>query len=96
MAEIQALGYVGGYSGLAKLLAPWRAPAVGDTEQVIEDPTPIEHDVSNRTVPVRHVSPHTAAALLGQPRARLTERQAHTVDVLKGRCPGFTRCGAWS
>jgi hypothetical protein len=25
--EIQALGYVGGYSGLAKLLAPWRAPA---------------------------------------------------------------------
>ena len=30
MAEIQALGYVGGYTGLAKLLAPWRTPASGD------------------------------------------------------------------
>jgi hypothetical protein len=36
------------------------------------------------------VSPQRAAALLGQPRALLTDRQAHTVDVLKDRCPGFT------
>ena len=26
IAEIQALGYVGCYAGLAKLLAPWRVP----------------------------------------------------------------------
>src|SRR4051794_15923330 len=60
------------------------------TAPVIEDPTPIEPDVPTPTVPLRHVSPHTAAALLGQPRALLTERQAHTVDVLKGQCAGFT------
>jgi hypothetical protein len=37
----------------------------------------------------RHVSPQIAAALLGQPRPLLTERQAHTVDVLKAQS-GFT------
>jgi transposase len=36
------------------------------------------------------VSPQVAAALLGQPRARLNERQAETVDALKHHCPGFT------
>ncbi len=41
-------------------------------------------------MPVRHVSPQIAAALLGQPRALLSERQAQTVDVLKQQCPGFT------
>ena len=39
----------------------------------------------------RHVlSPKIAAALLGQPRALLSARQAQTVDVLKQQCPGFT------
>jgi transposase len=38
----------------------------------------------------RHVSPQIAAALLGQPRPLLTERQAQTVDALKEQCPGFT------
>jgi transposase len=36
------------------------------------------------------VSPQVAAALLGQPRVRLSERQADTVDALKAQCPGFT------
>jgi hypothetical protein len=42
-------------------------------------------------VPVRHMSPQIAAALLSQPRALLSERQAPTVDVLKQQCPGFTQ-----
>jgi transposase len=41
-------------------------------------------------VPVRHVSPQIAAAVLGQPRALLTERQTEIVDALKHHCPGFT------
>ncbi|MEO7272538.1 MAG: transposase [Vicinamibacterales bacterium] len=90
MAEIEARGYVGSYAGLAKLLAPWRTPARIDAETPIEHPTPTECGVLIPSVPVRHVSPQIAAALLGQPRALLTERQAQIVDVLKDRCPGFT------
>ncbi|MEP7307671.1 MAG: transposase, partial [Acidobacteriota bacterium] len=83
MAEIQALGYVGCYGGLARLLAPWR----------LHGPTPENPAIGG--VPVasvfsRHVSPQIAAALLGQPRALLTERQADTVDALKAHCPGVT------
>ena len=36
------------------------------------------------------LSPPVAAALLGRPRALLSERQAETVDALKDHCPGFT------
>jgi transposase len=71
MAEIQALGYVGRYAGLAKILAPWRAPAPGDAP---------------RPAPVRHLAPPTAAALLSQPRALLNARQVATVDLLKAQC----------
>jgi transposase len=41
-------------------------------------------------VPVRHVSPQTAAALLSQPRPLLSAHNAETVDTLKHQCPGFT------
>ena len=37
----------------------------------------------------RHVSPQIAAALLGQPRTLLSERQAQTVDALKASVPGL-------
>ncbi|MEP7307483.1 MAG: transposase [Acidobacteriota bacterium] len=83
MAEIQTLGYVGCYGGLARLLAPWRlhGPTAGHPQS---GGTPVA------SIFTRHVSPQIAAALLGQPRARLTERQAQTVDALKAHCPGFT------
>jgi hypothetical protein len=86
MAEIETLGCVGSYAGLARLLAPWRLhglpglPARGSRA----DAAPVA------SVFTRHVSPQTAAALLGQPRALLTDRQAQTVEALKQRCPGFT------
>jgi hypothetical protein len=88
MAEIQPLGYVGGYAGLAKLLAPWREPAP-------RCETPIDHAALDGVapipcVPVRHVSPQIAAALLSQPRPLLSAHNAETVDTLKHQCPGFT------
>jgi len=91
----QARGYLGCYAGLAKLLAPWRGPAPtpGDTPL---DQTPIPSEAPIAHVPVRHVSPQIAAALLSQPRPLLSDRQAETVDALKEQCPGFTTCVAWS
>jgi transposase len=83
MAEIETLGYVGGYASLARLLAPWRLhglPARGPRA----DGAPVA------SVFTRHVSPQVAAALVGQPRPLLSDRQAHTVDTLKAQCPGFT------
>ena len=83
MDEIQTLGYVGCYGGLARLLAPWRLHGVpADRPRV--------SDVPVASIFTRHVSPQIAAALLGQPRALLTTRQAETVDALKVHCPGAT------
>ncbi|MEP7303887.1 MAG: ISL3 family transposase [Acidobacteriota bacterium] len=90
MAEIQPLGYTGCYSGLAKLVAPWRTPLPAGTDMPIDHDATREPDEPITCVPVRHVSPQVAAALLGQPRALLSARQAQTVDVLKQQCPGFT------
>jgi hypothetical protein len=83
MAEIETLGYVGSYAGLARLLAPWRLHGLP-----VCRPQPAGAPVAS--VFTRHVSPQIAAALLGQPRPLLTERQAQTVDALKAHCPGYT------
>jgi transposase len=95
MTEIQARGYVGCYAGLAKLLAPWRAPAPVRTDTPIDhapiaSEAPIAGDDVIASGPVRHISPQIAAALLSQPRPLLSARQAETVDALKEQCPGFT------
>jgi transposase len=89
MAEIQPLGYVGSYAGLAKLLAPWRESAPPGRCDTPIDPT-FDGDDPIAPVPVRHISPQIAAALLSQPRPLLSARQAETVDALKARCPGVT------
>jgi Transposase len=89
MAEIQARGYVGCYAGLARLLAPWREPAPTQGNTPIDN-APITSEAPIALVPVRHVSPQIAAALLSQPRPLLSARQAETVDALKAQCPGFT------
>jgi transposase len=93
MAEIRALGFVGCYAGLAKLLAPWRALVSADRNELVMSAAadgPITTDVPVLAAPVRHVSPQVAAALLSQPRRLLSARQAQTLDVLKQRCPDFT------
>ena len=80
---------------MAKLLALWREPAPARRD------TPIDHapiatealitcDDLIASVPVRHISPQIAAALLSQPRPLLSARQAETVDALNAQCPGFT------
>jgi transposase len=83
MAEIETLGYVGSYAGLARLLAPWRLHGLPACRPRA-DGAPVA------SVFTRHVSPQIAAVLLGQLRPLLTERQAETVDALKAQCPGFT------
>jgi hypothetical protein len=67
MAEIQQLGYVGGYAGLAKLVARWRydAASLARPRRIADTGRDHRH---------RHVSPQVAAALLGQPRASPTDR----------------------
>jgi hypothetical protein len=72
MAEIQTLGYIGCYGGLAKLVASWRQPAsatcdlLSDTAAVIHSDDSMDRDVPIQPVPVRHISPQIAAALLSQ------------------------------
>jgi hypothetical protein len=91
---------IGCYGGLAKLVASWRQPAsatcdlLSDTAAVIHSDDSMDRDVPIQPLPVRHISPQIVAALLSQPRALLSERQAETVDVLKQQCLGFTtmRC----
>jgi hypothetical protein len=83
MAEIQTLGYVGCYAGLARLLAPCREHG---------SPHAVRVSTGHR---LRACSGDTLRhkllpALLGQPRTLLTERQAQTVDALKEQCPGYT------
>jgi transposase len=84
MAEIQQRGYIGGYAGLAKLVARWRydGASLSRPRRVADAPAV--------TIVTCHVSPQVAAALLGQPRALLTERQVEIVDALKQHCPTFT------
>jgi hypothetical protein len=83
MAEIEPLGYIGGYAGLARLIAPWRLHGLPACR-------PRAGGMPVSSVFTRHVSPQIAAALLGQPRPLLTDRQGDTVDALKAQCPGFT------
>jgi hypothetical protein len=76
--------------------SPWRQPAPAkcdratDNHAPIDSATTVNSDALIPSVPVRHVSPQIAAALLSQPRALLSARQTETVEVLKQQCPGFT------
>ena len=76
MAEIQPLGYVGGYAGLAKLVAPWRQPAPADSDPPTNIDAPMENDEPISGVPVRHVSPQIAT--FEAARQRVVEHFAET------------------
>ena len=89
-AEIQKLGYVGGFSNLAKLLSAWRQP--------VEEATAAPPEARQAEAPqldatpspaARQISPQVAAALLSKIRAELTLKQGEIVDTLKEQCPGF-------
>ena len=96
-AEMQELGYVGGFSNLAQLLSAWRQPVEEATtvppEAVPPEPVTAEAPQLNETAQpaARQISPQVAAALLSKLRAELTQKQAEIVDTLKRQCPGFAR-----
>ena len=75
LAEIRKLGYVGSYSGLVAMVAPWREEkrAAETAGQPAAEPR----------VAMRHVSPQEAAALLSKPKPMLSERQRKIVEFLK-------------
>lgn len=93
-AEIQGLGYRGGYSHLATLLSPWRREGEVSVEPTEVLPTesgqPIELPVVPQTPDLgRQISPQVASALLVKNPEELTPEQAETVATLKQQCPGF-------
>jgi transposase len=90
-AEIRELGYIGGFTALAKFLSPWRQPPLV-TATVAPEVTPMEDfmELKETTWPAsRQISPQVAAALSTKPRPDLTPLQAEIVDTLKTQCPGF-------
>jgi hypothetical protein len=86
--EIRKLGYVGCYSGLAKLLSPWRQPKAEARKAIsaLSDATQLEVTTPTGS---RQLSPQVAAALLSKVRTELTSRQAQIVDPLKRQRPGL-------
>jgi transposase len=94
-AEIQELGYVGGFSNLAQLLSAWRQPVeeatAGRPEAVLPKAVlagALQADETTSPA-ARQISPQVAAALLSKIRTELTQKQGETVDTLKRQCPGF-------
>src|SRR5271166_5607667 len=66
-AEIRKLGYVGCYSGLAKLLSPWRQPKSETKGMISSLPKATQLQVTTPTGS-RQLSPQVAAALLSKVR----------------------------
>ena len=88
-AEIRKLGYVGCYSGLAKLLSPWRQ-AKAETRRPIPafpDATQLEPTTSTGS---RQLSPQVAAALLSKARGELTCQRSSYFYVIKGQDTRFS------
>ena len=88
MAEVRKLGYTGCYSGLAKLLAPWRQPQAVIAKGIAPLPEGMPLEATPWTS-ARQISPQRAAALLSKARPELSGPQADIVDALKQRCPNF-------
>ncbi|MGA8437634.1 MAG: hypothetical protein WB762_30720, partial [Candidatus Sulfotelmatobacter sp.] len=91
--EIQALGYTGCFSYLARFLARWRqqqptTPVTSATTIPTAKVAPLAD--SNRSLLIRRqISPLVATALLGKLRSQMTAEQGNTVDALKKACPGY-------
>lgn len=86
-AEIQALGYVGAFSYLARFLSPWRQPPPLKLTPGFAEATP--QKVTPRPPAARQISPQVAAALLSKFRTDLTPQQEEIVDAFKQQCPDF-------
>lgn len=100
LAEIRQKGYVGCYSWLAHLLAPWRRARAREEWAASAVPPTLSPSVAaaaqaetamlvaNQPRP-KQISPQVAAALLSKSRRELTHEQGEIVDVLNKACPDF-------
>ena len=79
LAEIRKLGYVGSYSGLVSMVAPWREEKRAAETAALAAGQP----ATEPRAAMRHVSPQEAAALLSKPKPMLSERQRKIVEFLK-------------
>jgi transposase len=82
LVEIRKLGYIGSYSGLSTLLAPWREEKRA-AEKAAVAVTQRAEQTNSAVSAMRHVSPQEAAAALSKPKPMLTERQSKIVEFLK-------------
>jgi transposase len=93
LKEIQALGYTGCFSYLARFLARWRqrrptTPVTSATTMPTAKVAPLADSNSSLLIR-RQISPLVATALLGKLRSQMTAEQGNTVDALKKACPGY-------
>jgi transposase len=93
LKEIQALGYTGCFSYLARFLAGWRqktssTPLTSATTMPTAKVAPPAESNSSLLIR-RQISPLVATALLGKLRSQMTAEQGNTVDALKKACPGY-------
>jgi transposase len=88
LEEVRKLGYVGSYSGLVSLVSEWREQK--RTAEKACAPAPCEAGETPAVIPMRHVSPQEAAAVLSKPKPMLNARQRKIVEFLK-RTPDFVR-----
>jgi transposase len=93
LKEIQALGYTGCFSYLARFLARWRQkrPTTPVTSATTMPTAKVAPPVgsNNSLLICRQISPLVATALLGKLRSQMTAEQGNTVDALKKACPGY-------
>jgi hypothetical protein len=82
LVEIRKLGYIGSYTGLARLLAEWREEK-RSTERAGAEVLPATEQTRPAVSAMRHVSPQEAAALLSKPKPMLNKRQSKM-----SRCTG--------
>jgi transposase len=93
LKEIQALGYTGCFSYLARFLAGWRqktstTPLTSATTMPTAKVAP-PADSNSSLLIRRQISPLVATALLGKLGSKMTAEQGNTVDALKKACPGY-------
>jgi len=88
LIEIRKLGYIGSYTGLARLLSPWREEKRTAERVTLAAVSPPDAQSHPAVSAKRHVSPQEAAAALSKPKPLLSERQSKIVEFLK-RTPDF-------
>jgi len=88
LIEIRKLGYIGSYTGLVRLLSPWREEKRTAERVTLAAVSPPDAQSHPAVSAKRHVSPQEAAAALSKPKPLPSERQSKIMEFLK-RTPDF-------